>query len=75
MSERTTMVLSASGLILLCVGCTTTPSQSDEPREERSYRTGSNLPAKDYGNVKTVDPAALRDAARRNSNARPGTGG
>ena len=77
MTVRRTIGLPASALVLLCVGCTTTQNRSDEPREERTYRTGSNLPSKDYGTTgttKTLDPEALRDAARRNASPRPGSG-
>jgi hypothetical protein len=48
--------------LLACAGCATTPDQSAEPREQRAYRTGSNLPVRDGGvspDVTTVDPASV----------------
>jgi hypothetical protein len=63
-------------LLLLCVlasaGCATTPDQTAEPREERAYRTGSNLPVREGSvspDVKTVDPSSINLPAGRN--ARP----
>ncbi len=48
------------------------PDANDEPREERIYRTGSNLPAKDYGTVRTIDAETLRDAVRKAEQPRHG---
>jgi hypothetical protein len=48
------------------------PEAQDEPREDKIYRTGSNLPAKDYGNVRTIDAEALRDAVRKAEQPRHG---
>lgn len=48
--------------VLACAGCATTPDQTAEPREQRAYRTGSNLPTREGSvspDVKTVDPASL----------------
>jgi hypothetical protein len=36
-------------LPVLCTACASAPDQSPEPREEKIYRTGSNIPVKDYG--------------------------
>ena len=33
----------------LCAACASAPEQSAEPREAKIYRTGSNIPVKDYG--------------------------
>ena len=47
---------------LACAGCATTPDQSAEPREQRAYRTGSNLPVRDgtaSPDEKTIDPASI----------------
>ena len=35
--------------LLLCVGCEALPDKASEAREEKIYRTGSNIPVKDYG--------------------------
>ena len=59
-------------LSLLMAACATTTDGTDEPREERVYRTGSNLPQKDHGNVRQVDAIELRDADRRNQQPRHG---
>jgi hypothetical protein len=48
--------------VLACAGCATTPDQSAEPREQRAYRTGSNLPVRDGSvspDTKTIDPATF----------------
>ena len=50
--------------LLLLTACTSMPEDRPEPREEKVYRTGSNLPSKDYGDVKVIDPEAVRDARR-----------
>jgi hypothetical protein len=47
---------------LACAGCATTPDQAAEPREQKAYRTGSNLPVREGGvspDTRTVDPATL----------------
>ena len=47
---------------LACASCATTPDQAGEPREQRAYRTGSNLPVREGSvspDVKTIDPATL----------------
>jgi hypothetical protein len=38
-----------SAFLFLFAACASAPEQSAEPREAKIYRTGSNLPAKDYG--------------------------
>jgi hypothetical protein len=58
--------------LLVAVGCTAVREANDEPREERIYRTGSNLPAKDYGNVHTIDGEARRDSVRKAEQPRHG---
>jgi hypothetical protein len=58
--------------LLAVVGCSTVPDANDEPREERIYRTGSNLPAKDYGSVRTIDAETLRDSVRKADQPRHG---
>lgn len=48
--------------VLACAGCATTPDQTAESREQRAYRTGSNLPVREGSvspDVKTIDPATV----------------
>lgn len=49
---------------LLLTACASMPEDTPESREGKVYRTGSNLPSKDYGDVKVIDPEAVRDARR-----------
>ena len=66
MSTRSALAFATAALSLLpAIGCTTMPEAQDEPREDKIYRTGSNLPAKDYGNVRTIDTEALRQMQNR----------
>jgi hypothetical protein len=49
---------------LLCA-CATPASDDGQPREEREYRTGSNIPVRDRSapsSVRTVDPEAIERA-------------
>ena len=44
--------------------CATAPDQSAEPRGDKVYRTGSNLPVRDKAGaseVKVIDPSTLYD--------------
>jgi len=42
------LLLAASALLLsACASSTTTAPSAEAPREERTYRTGSNLPMRD----------------------------
>lgn len=45
-TQRSTV---AAMVMTLCAACASTPDPPAEAREARIYRTGSNLPAKDYG--------------------------
>ena len=73
MSTRSSLAFVMAALSLLpVVGCMTMPEAKDEPREDKIYRTGSNLPAKDHGNVRTIDAEALRDAVRKAEQPRHG---
>ena len=49
---------------LACTGCASTPEQEAEYDAPKIYRTGSNLPAKDYGNLKTLDAEELQRTQR-----------
>lgn len=63
----------AIACLLLVAGCATTSDDPNEPREERIYRTGSNLPMRDMGNVHLLDAETVRDNAHRAQQPRPGT--
>ena len=52
---------------LLCTACSTAPEQTSEYRERPIYRTGSNIPAKDYG----ADNVEVRGAEVINPVNRP----
>ena len=73
MKLRSMLAFGTTSLLLLVIeSCTAMPDANEEPREERIYRTGSNLPAKDYGNVRTMDGEALRDSVRKAEQPRHG---
>ena len=52
-----------------CVACSTTPTQTAaEPREDKVYRTGSNIPVKDKDSsayVQSVDQQGAKDMLNR----------
>jgi len=59
---------------LACAGCATTPDQTAEPREQRVYRTGSNLPVRDgtvSPDTKTLDGAWLEQQLPPGRNPHP----
>ena len=66
MDERKVLLLL---LALTGAACAELPeSQSASPREERIYRTGSNIPMHDRnskGEVLTLDPESVRDVLGR----------
>lgn len=69
-------VAAGAAAIVLLGGCATSSSnQAAEPREEKVYRTGSNLPQRDPvpGEVKTLDPSTVNRPVR--SPGSPTTGG
>ena len=49
---------------LTCAGCASAPEQEAEYHAPKIYRTGSNLPARDYGNLKTLDAEELQRSQR-----------
>jgi hypothetical protein len=57
MFDRT--ISGALGALLL-VACASTPDQAADAREQKVYRTGSNIPIKDYGaeNIEIGKPDA-----------------
>jgi PBP1b-binding outer membrane lipoprotein LpoB len=67
--------LAAILLALLVTACASDPKQaSTEPREEKEYVTGSNLPRRDRRDpaVSNVDPAAIQDAISRSVRTKGG---
>lgn len=62
---RSLIVVSA---LLLCAACASTPGPSADAdyQAPKIYRTGSNIPAKDYGgaNVDVVDPNNVKAMIR-----------
>ena len=69
MNDRTNAAIAAAMLLGLCAGCASTPEQDSQYREERMYRTGSNIPVKDYGdaNIEVVKPDAANPIIRPGS--------
>jgi|GEM_PF-3070654 hypothetical protein len=64
-------IIVVAAVLALLSGCAPQPPQADaEWRPEKIYRTGSNIPAKDYGaeNIEVGKPGAA------DSMIRPGTG-
>jgi len=59
-------------LVALCAGCAGIAPDQGEEKQEKVYRTGSNIPQKERtaSGVTTVDPSTVQDALR----SRPGTG-
>ena len=49
MIDRTSVGIAGVMALLLCAACASTSGQESEYREKKFYRTGSNIPAKDYG--------------------------
>jgi hypothetical protein len=53
-------------VLLLTAGCASTKDQTAEAAPEKIYRTGSNLPVKDYGsaNIEVASPDVINPANR-----------
>ena len=49
MIDRIAIGVASAAALLLCTACAATPEQANEVREQKIYRTGSNIPSKDYG--------------------------
>ena len=67
------LVLAAASALL--AGCALDPKTSAEAAEEKEYRTGSNIPARQRAGVHTVDPADIerqRAQAAGNIGKKPG---
>ena len=45
------LALAILSSLVVCVGCAQTPDQTSEAHEDKFYRTGSNIPVKDYGSA------------------------
>ncbi len=60
---RFTVALAA---LLLTAACASTKDQTAEAAPERIYRTGSNIPAKDYGsaNIDVASPDVINPVNR-----------
>lgn len=61
MMERTSACTTGALALLLLTACASTTKEASEYREERIYRTGSNIPVKDYGaaNIEVRSPAII----------------
>ena len=60
-------------LAAFCAGCAGMAPDQAEEKQEKVYRTGSNLPQKERSDVKVVDPASVQDTLRSGSRM-PGRG-
>jgi hypothetical protein len=47
--NRRSAAVAASLFVLACAACASTGDDTAEVREQKIYRTGSNIPVKDYG--------------------------
>ena len=64
---RTYVVVLAACVVAISAGCASPDAQKDaEAQPERIYRTGSNIPVKDYGaaNIEVSKPDASDTALR-----------
>lgn len=68
MHDPTRWFVAAAVATGLCAGCGSAPEQQADAdyQAPKIYRTGSNIPTKDYGasDVKVVDPKAYEQARR-----------
>jgi len=79
---RSARRVTASAVIAIAIvaslaGCATTSDQAAAPREDKVYRTGSNLPTRDGApsDVKTIDPATITRPRGGTGSPSTGTGG
>lgn len=56
----------ATVLAMTCAGCASQPADPSAEREQKIYRTGSNIPAKDYGSehVEHASPDVINPVNR-----------
>jgi hypothetical protein len=62
---------------LLAGACAADPASSSDPMTDKTYRTGSNIPAREAAGVVTVSPESIerqRDQSTGNVGKRPGMG-
>jgi len=58
-------------LLAACASSSTSTTSSSQPKEERVYRTGSNLPVRDpvsSSPTSTVDPSVMRSGTPPRTN-------
>jgi ABC-type oligopeptide transport system substrate-binding subunit len=69
MFDRTIAVATGALAALFLAACTSAPEQSADAPEQKYYRTGSNIPVRDYGaaNIEVGKPDVS------DSVSRPGT--
>jgi hypothetical protein len=72
MASKLSGALGAVVLTALCAGCAGIAPDQGEEKQEKVYRTGSNIPQRERAGsgVVSVDPSSVQDAVR----ARGGTG-
>jgi hypothetical protein len=61
--------------VVLLAACAMDPSTSTEASNDKVYRTGSNIPRKDKGDVQTMTPEEMeqmRNSGRANTGRGPG---
>ena len=66
MSAKLIDAVGAVVVVALCAGCAGIAPDQAEEKQEKVYRTGSNLPQKDRASpdVVTVDPSKVNEALR-----------
>jgi len=77
MIVRTGACTAGALALLLLAACASTTREASEYREERIYRTGSNIPVKDYGaaKIEVASPDIINPVNRPTatvSNKKPG---
>lgn len=69
MNKQLLLVAASALLLSACASSTTSAPSAEAPREERAYRTGSNLPVRDpvsSSPTTTASPAQPGTAPRTN---------
>ena len=72
MGSKLIGALGAVVLAALCAGCSGLAPDQGEDKQDKVYRTGSNLPQKDRGaasDVVVVDPGTISDKLRTRGGA------
>ncbi|HEY3531531.1 MAG TPA: hypothetical protein VGL43_00245 [Casimicrobiaceae bacterium] len=77
--DPTSKLAGALALVAFCTGCATPPEQTADTDgySPHIYRTGSNIPVKDYGaaNIKIAPAEAINPINRPMGQAAPRSGG